>query len=169
MGPPHEGSIRRPVAPWVNALTTELHIVPFLVLIEKRKFCMAMFALDELGTEMSCNNYLDFLPALLLKLILGHPMFVKHTFFMSRREIKKTELFHISFKLQQCTMHSSPFCLAVQQVRSGQVRVFKQRAHSEQAVVAHAFHVGTSTSLSPVPLSGTGQFSMSVDLFKSTK
>ena len=28
MGPPHEGSIRRPVAPWANALTTELHIAP---------------------------------------------------------------------------------------------------------------------------------------------
>ena len=28
MGPPHEGSIRRPIAPWVNALTTELHLAP---------------------------------------------------------------------------------------------------------------------------------------------
>ena len=27
MGPPHEGSIRRPIAPWANALTTELHLV----------------------------------------------------------------------------------------------------------------------------------------------
>ena len=26
MGPPHEGLIRRPIAPWVNALTTELHL-----------------------------------------------------------------------------------------------------------------------------------------------
>ena len=24
----HEGSIRRPIAPWANALTTELHIAP---------------------------------------------------------------------------------------------------------------------------------------------
>ena len=24
----HEGSIRRPIAPWVNALTTELHLAP---------------------------------------------------------------------------------------------------------------------------------------------
>ena len=30
MGPPHEGSIRRPIAPWANALTTELHLAPFL-------------------------------------------------------------------------------------------------------------------------------------------
>ena len=28
MGPPHEGLIRRPIAPWVNALTTELHLAP---------------------------------------------------------------------------------------------------------------------------------------------
>ena len=26
MGPPHEGSTRRPIAPWANALTTELHL-----------------------------------------------------------------------------------------------------------------------------------------------
>ena len=26
MGPPHEGSIRRPIAPWANALTTELYL-----------------------------------------------------------------------------------------------------------------------------------------------
>ena len=29
MGPPHEGSIRRPIAPWANALTTELHLAPW--------------------------------------------------------------------------------------------------------------------------------------------
>ena len=28
MGPPHEGSIRRPIAPWANALTTDLHLAP---------------------------------------------------------------------------------------------------------------------------------------------
>ena len=28
MGPPHEGSIQRPIAPWANALTTELHLAP---------------------------------------------------------------------------------------------------------------------------------------------
>ena len=28
MGPPHEWSIRRPIAPWANALTTELHLAP---------------------------------------------------------------------------------------------------------------------------------------------
>ena len=27
MGSPHEGSIRRPIAPWANALTTELHLL----------------------------------------------------------------------------------------------------------------------------------------------
>ena len=28
MGSPHEGSIRRPIAPRGNALTTELHLAP---------------------------------------------------------------------------------------------------------------------------------------------
>ena len=28
MGSSHEGSIRRPMAPWANALTTELHLAP---------------------------------------------------------------------------------------------------------------------------------------------
>ena len=31
MGPPHEVSIRRPIAPWANALTTELHLAPQLL------------------------------------------------------------------------------------------------------------------------------------------
>ena len=31
MGPSHEGSIRRPIAPWANALTTELHLAPLVV------------------------------------------------------------------------------------------------------------------------------------------
>ena len=30
MGSPHEGLIRRPIAPWANALTTELHLAPYL-------------------------------------------------------------------------------------------------------------------------------------------
>ena len=29
MGPPHEGSIRRPTASWANTLTTELHLAPW--------------------------------------------------------------------------------------------------------------------------------------------
>ena len=32
VGSPHEGSIRRPIAPWANALTTELHLAPVLVM-----------------------------------------------------------------------------------------------------------------------------------------
>ena len=28
MGPPHEGLIRWPIAPWANDLTTELHLAP---------------------------------------------------------------------------------------------------------------------------------------------
>ena len=35
MGPPHEGSIQRPIAPWANALTTELqHFNNILILIK---------------------------------------------------------------------------------------------------------------------------------------
>ena len=30
MGPPHEGSIQRPITPWANALTTELHLAPVI-------------------------------------------------------------------------------------------------------------------------------------------
>ena len=30
MGPPNEGPIRWPIAPWANALTTELHLAPSL-------------------------------------------------------------------------------------------------------------------------------------------
>ena len=29
MGPPHEGLIQQPIAPWANALTTELHLAPY--------------------------------------------------------------------------------------------------------------------------------------------
>ena len=29
MNPLHEGSIRRPIAPWAKSLTTELHLAPF--------------------------------------------------------------------------------------------------------------------------------------------
>ena len=31
MGSPHKGSIRRPIAPWANVLTTELHLAPLLL------------------------------------------------------------------------------------------------------------------------------------------
>ena len=31
----HEGSIRRPIAPWANALTTELHLAPWYLLNAK--------------------------------------------------------------------------------------------------------------------------------------
>ena len=37
MGPPHEGSIRRPIAPWANALTTELHLTPDHLVIQHRQ------------------------------------------------------------------------------------------------------------------------------------
>ena len=33
MGPPHEGSIWWPIAPWANALTTELHLATMLLIM----------------------------------------------------------------------------------------------------------------------------------------
>ena len=38
MGPLHEGSIRRPIAPWTDALTTELHLAPLTSITNKRLF-----------------------------------------------------------------------------------------------------------------------------------
>ena len=35
MGPPHEGSIRRSITPWVNALTMELHLAPRFSLLHE--------------------------------------------------------------------------------------------------------------------------------------
>ena len=37
MGPPHEGSIRRPIAPRANALTTELHLAPWLMRYNRKE------------------------------------------------------------------------------------------------------------------------------------
>ena len=36
MGPSHEGSIRRPITPWANTLTTELHLTPTTLLMSDR-------------------------------------------------------------------------------------------------------------------------------------
>ena len=41
MGPPHEGSIWRPIVPWANALTTELHLGPLT-----NKTCLFFPSLD---------------------------------------------------------------------------------------------------------------------------
>ena len=45
----HEGLIRRPIAPWANALTTELHLAPKS---NKYKCYIAMFALDISKTKV---------------------------------------------------------------------------------------------------------------------
>ena len=48
MGPPHEGSFRRPIAPWANALTTELHLAPTFQCCNKStyflKFSLTFFS-----------------------------------------------------------------------------------------------------------------------------
>ena len=38
MGPPHEGSIRRPIAPLANALTMELHLAPHNTTVTRQKW-----------------------------------------------------------------------------------------------------------------------------------
>ena len=38
LGPPHEGSIRWPIAPWANSLTTELHLAPLVKEVRKCGF-----------------------------------------------------------------------------------------------------------------------------------
>ena len=47
MGPPHEGSIRRPIALWANALTTELHV--------KNVSCMRQISFD-IVMKMMCSG-----------------------------------------------------------------------------------------------------------------
>ena len=50
MGPPHEGSIRRPIAPWTNALTTELHLAPSNANFKDHKWKLR---------TMKCSSYLS--------------------------------------------------------------------------------------------------------------
>ena len=66
MGPPHEGSIRRPIAPWANALTTELHLAPnrsndvvflFFVFLRKQigrqnRFNLLFFSFNRWGCSL---------------------------------------------------------------------------------------------------------------------
>ena len=42
MGSPHEGSIRRPIAPWANALTTELPLCTFKVSLNKYSISISL-------------------------------------------------------------------------------------------------------------------------------
>ena len=43
MGPTHEGSTRRPIAPWANALTTELHLTPKMCWMHHYKIIRSQF------------------------------------------------------------------------------------------------------------------------------
>ena len=49
MGPPHEGSIRRPIASWVNALTTDIHLASLDIMMQ-HTFCIIHLI----------NNYINF-------------------------------------------------------------------------------------------------------------
>ena len=54
MGPPHEGSIRQPIAPWMNAFTTELHLAPKQWSSQNQGV-----TIKHMITEVKCRNSLD--------------------------------------------------------------------------------------------------------------
>ena len=54
MGPPHEGSIRWPIAPWANTLTTELHPGPWVKKgLGENKYWVCLVVV---GVNTSSNN-----------------------------------------------------------------------------------------------------------------
>ena len=61
----HEGSIRRPIAPYTNALTTELHLAPLFTLYidikKKKKVLHSITCLSDLNEQLSMlqDQYLD--------------------------------------------------------------------------------------------------------------
>ena len=69
MGPPHEGSIRRPIAPWANALTNELHLAPCFM--ETRSFWTYLIVREGSSPPCRCGAW-HYYPAELL-LQLGEP------------------------------------------------------------------------------------------------
>ena len=53
IGPPHEGSIRRPIAPWANTLTMELHLAPG---VTKTVVCAILMHIKELFLLIGKSN-----------------------------------------------------------------------------------------------------------------
>ena len=53
MGSPHEGSIRRPIAPWANTLTTELHLAPVLVNNALNTFYLQLYGIGHMVKDHS--------------------------------------------------------------------------------------------------------------------
>ena len=56
MGSPHEGSIRRPIAPWANALTTELHLAPKYIVMAITTICAYTYS-DTRTSKISLYIY----------------------------------------------------------------------------------------------------------------
>ena len=52
MGPPHEGSIRRPIAPWANTLTTELHLAPW----SSNASCQTFFLMESMERRLQMKT-----------------------------------------------------------------------------------------------------------------
>ena len=56
VGPPHEGLTQWPIAPWVNALTTELHLAPWSILMTIFKI-LILFAICSHSLQAKTNIY----------------------------------------------------------------------------------------------------------------
>ena len=66
MGPPHEGSIRRPIVPRVNALTTKLHLtlLQHIVIVWKNTNVIRMFSIFRNSETQYAVEYFLFNDAL---------------------------------------------------------------------------------------------------------
>ena len=52
MGSPHEGSIQRPITPWVNTLTTELHLAPW----SSNASCQTFFLMESMDCHLQMKT-----------------------------------------------------------------------------------------------------------------
>ena len=69
MGPTHGGSIRRPIAPWSNALTTELHLAPHVITSvgnTVKRILEFIYYLEKSKTFLQLNFIYNFVGLLLL-------------------------------------------------------------------------------------------------------
>ena len=62
MGPPHEGSIWRPITPWVNALTTELHLAPSFTICLTPYNCNIASPIKYFLPYLSCGTIIIAIP-----------------------------------------------------------------------------------------------------------
>ena len=92
MGPPHEGSIRRPTAPWANALPlsyVSLQASSSLPLEERTcPMCKSILIEDEFHVLMKCPLYDD----------LRYPLFLEANFLYNDfDQMTEQDLFYVGF------------------------------------------------------------------------